>query len=302
MKTKVILALLFSVFLHGQFSIAEMHRPLISLSPTIETIKKPLILARADWDTNTKLRSQYELDLGDMFNFSFYGRNYNRTFSALSYLESENMTEQELKDSLDWWIVLHHTEGPNAGSAVYQAKQVIWWEINKPYYFSDLAYNFFIDSSGQIMEGIPWMFMSKHAGKTGETEEYLNSHGLPEGAASLRNYKGEAYEQKKCEYFEAQKFSPNYLTLGICLSGNFDLVAPTQAQLNAKDSLITWLQKEFHIPADHVIRHGEVIDKIILPQGLTPKSHRKSCPGKYFSQVGHRSYNDRFFILRCEPQ
>ena len=49
--------------------------------------------------------------------------------------------------------------------------------------------------------------------------------------------------------------SMNYLSLGICLSGNFDVESPTQAQLDSLTSLIEEKQKQYGIPKSKVKLH-----------------------------------------------
>ncbi len=57
--------------------------------------------------------------------------------------------------------------------------------------------------------------------------------------------------------------------IGICLVGNFDVSHPSDAQMKSLGKLVAYLMKTYHIPADHVLGHGDC------------KS--TDCPGKYIS-------------------
>lgn len=56
--------------------------------------------------------------------------------------------------------------------------------------------------------------------------------------------------------------------IGICLIGNFDQAPPTEKQLAAARRLVGYLKGEFRIPADRVLKHGDV--------------KATACPGKHF--------------------
>lgn len=47
----------------------------------------------------------------------------------------------------------------------------------------------------------------------------------------------------------------NYKSIGICLSGNFDIEEPTDAQIKALHTLIIAMQEEFEIPDQNVVPH-----------------------------------------------
>lgn len=74
----------------------------------------------------------------------------------------------------------------------------------------------------------------------------------------------------KCNHNNAVNYhagSANRMSLGICLAGNFDLVAPPAEQWRAAIELTRMLMAAYGVPAQRVIGHREV-----------PAA--KSCPGK----------------------
>ena len=70
----------------------------------------------------------------------------------------------------------------------------------------------------------------------------------------------------------AHAYRNNYYTLGICLSGDFEIAHPTQAQLEACAELVHDLCHDYGIPCDrdHVVGHND----LMLPEDAT------DCPGK----------------------
>jgi hypothetical protein len=61
----------------------------------------------------------------------------------------------------------------------------------------------------------------------------------------------------------------NQESIGICLVGNFDESKPTVKQMESLTTLITNLQKQYHITSDMILLHKEVDRK------------QTNCPGKY---------------------
>jgi len=63
--------------------------------------------------------------------------------------------------------------------------------------------------------------------------------------------------------------------IGICLVGDFNKTKPTPAQVAALVELVRWLQKEYGIPRQNVLRHKDV--------------HQTDCPGKNFPWTNVKS-------------
>jgi N-acetyl-anhydromuramyl-L-alanine amidase AmpD len=62
----------------------------------------------------------------------------------------------------------------------------------------------------------------------------------------------------------------NQTGIGICLVGDFSRDEPTEKQIQSLVLLIRGLQDQFHIPADQVVGHGEIIGEF------------SECPGHKF--------------------
>ena len=57
--------------------------------------------------------------------------------------------------------------------------------------------------------------------------------------------------------------------IGICLVGNFDVNRPSAAQIRSLEKLVAYLMKTYHVPADHVLGHGE--------------TKPTDCPGRFMN-------------------
>ncbi|HXE51863.1 MAG TPA: peptidoglycan recognition family protein, partial [Tepidisphaeraceae bacterium] len=130
-----------------------------------------------------------------------------------------------------YWIVIHHSATPDGGAARFnKMHQAKGWD--------ELGYHFVIGNGtdtrdGQIEVGPRWPKQKWGAHDKTPGNEY-NLHGI-----------------------------------GICLVGNFDVTHPTQAQIKSLERLVTYLMKTYHIPADHVLGHGE--------------TKPTDCPGRYMN-------------------
>ncbi|WP_423800606.1 peptidoglycan recognition protein family protein [Neobacillus sp. SAB-20_R2A] len=76
----------------------------------------------------------------------------------------------------------------------------------------------------------------------------------------------------------AHAYHYNEVSLGICLTGDFDVDNPTKEQLSSAKKLCHYLMNEFNIPVSDVLGHRE------LP-GTT-----KTCPGKNFDMDQFRDF------------
>ena len=68
----------------------------------------------------------------------------------------------------------------------------------------------------------------------------------------------------------------NKISIGICLSGNFDIGFPRQEQLISLKKLCTFFMKKYNISIKRVIGHREV------------ENSKKSCPGTNFDMEQFR--------------
>lgn len=126
------------------------------------------------------------------------------------------------------WIVVHHSATPFGGAARFgREHQAKGWD--------ELGYHFVVGNgtdtaNGLIEVGSRWP-KQKQGAHCKTADNNFNDHGI-----------------------------------GICLVGNFDTGRPTAAQLQSAAKLVAYLMKTYHIPADHVIGHGD--------------AKATDCPGK----------------------
>lgn len=74
----------------------------------------------------------------------------------------------------------------------------------------------------------------------------------------------------------AHTIGMNRISIGICLSGNFDIEFPRKEQLISLKKLCTFFMKKYNISIERVIGHREV------------KDSKKSCPGINFNMEQFR--------------
>jgi len=84
---------------------------------------------------------------------------------------------------------------------------------------------------------------------------------------------------EECEGAHTRQYNKN--SLGICLIGNFDKVAPSEQQLETLFLLIEQKRKQYDIPLNHVKGHSEFA-------GV-----EKSCPGRLVHMPYIRAVLDR---------
>jgi N-acetylmuramoyl-L-alanine amidase len=128
-----------------------------------------------------------------------------------------------------YWIVVHHSATPTGSAAAFN-------KMHQDKGWDELGYHFVIGNGsetrdGQIEVGPRWAKQKWGAHDKTPGNQY-NLHGI-----------------------------------GICLVGNFDVSHPSPAQLKSLERLVTYLMKTYHVPADHVLGHGE--------------TKATDCPGRY---------------------
>jgi hypothetical protein len=126
-------------------------------------------------------------------------------------------------------IVIHHSATPAGGAARFDRE-------HREKGWDELGYDFVVGNGtdtadGQIEVGSRWV--KQKVGAHAKTpDNWYNEHGI-----------------------------------GICLVGNFDGDRPTAAQMRSTARLVAYMMKTYHIPADHVIGHGD--------------TKPTDCPGRY---------------------
>jgi hypothetical protein len=128
-------------------------------------------------------------------------------------------------------IVVHHSATPAGGAARFDRE-------HREKGWDELGYDFVIGNGtdtadGQIEVGSRWT-KQKIGAHAKTPDNWYNEHGI-----------------------------------GICLVGDFDGSRPTPAQMRSLARLVAYMMKTYHIPADHIVGHGD-----------TKATH---CPGRYLS-------------------
>ena len=118
-----------------------------------------------------------------------------------------------------YWIVIHHSATPTGGAAAFD-------KMHKAKGWDELGYHFVIGNGtdtpdGKIEVGPRWP-KQKWGAHTKTPGNEFNEHGI-----------------------------------GICLVGNFDVSHPGEAQMRSLATLVSYLMKTYHIPADHVLGHRD---------------------------------------------
>ena len=121
----------------------------------------------------------------------------------------------------DGWryIVIHHSATPSGGARAFD-------KMHRAKGWDELGYHFVVGNGtdtadGQIEVGPRWP-KQKWGAHAKTPDNRFNNYGI-----------------------------------GICLVGNFDTERPTKAQMQNLSKLVAFLMKTYHIPADHVIGHGD---------------------------------------------
>ena len=117
------------------------------------------------------------------------------------------------------WIVIHHSATPSGGAKAFD-------KMHKAKGWDELGYHFVVGNGtdtadGQIEVGPRWP-KQKWGAHAKTPDNRFNNYGI-----------------------------------GICLVGNFDVERPTKAQIQSLSKLVAYLMVTYHIPADHVLGHGQ---------------------------------------------
>lgn len=147
------------------------------------------------------------------------------------------------------WIVIHHSATPTGGAVAFD-------KMHRAKGWDELGYHFVIGNGtdtqdGQIEVGSRWP-KQKWGAHAKTPDNRFNEYGI-----------------------------------GICLVGNFDVTHPTSAQMASLDKLVAYLMKSYHIPADHVLGHGD--------------TKATDCPGRHMSVAAVRRACTRMLAGAGEP-
>ncbi|MCB1101757.1 MAG: LysM peptidoglycan-binding domain-containing protein [Kiritimatiellae bacterium] len=123
-------------------------------------------------------------------------------------------------------------------------------------------------TSGTI-KGMDYYHRYKRRMKNGLAYHFVigNGKGIPDGRIEIGNrWKG----QLAGGHLASENL--NYISIGICLVGNFEKDRPTEAQLESLTALIRYLNRRCAVSKTNVKTHREI----------NPKNKPTLCPGKNF--------------------
>lgn len=101
-----------------------------------------------------------------------------------------------------------------------------------------------------------------------------NGQGMPDGEvqATFRWQR-----QIAGTHVSVNSWGHNIFGIGICLVGNLENSAPTQAQIVALQKLVWKLRKDYDIKPENIVGH-----KHVLHDDASGKTEQTVCPGKKF--------------------
>lgn len=296
MTTKIFFVLGAMIFVPGKFLEASFKEssvtPYYFVGLKLDNEEEEFcIIPREDWDESwDQLKKQYEIPIGDQYSFTVGNVPHTKFATRPSYLVSESLASKEDLKYFLRGIVIHETEISTSGeTGLNQIRRVRNSQINYRG-FTDIAYNYGIDDLGNIYALRGDEFVGLHAGETEECEEYRIEH-IKEWAVGPCPISPARHAVVDSLYFNAMKMDPDYGYLGIVLCGNFNAghSSPTEAQLRSLKWLLSRLKVKYDIPLCGIILHNQVVEEVVKPSGLTPKTKNgilvpKKCPGENFPE------------------
>lgn len=134
----------------------------------------------------------------------------------------------------------------------------------------------------------PQWIVVHHNGVAGRTIEDIRRTHLAKGWNGVGYHKvihedGLVHAGRSERKPGAHAKGANDLSLAVCLIGNFNAAPPPSHMLRALDSVCRGWMHAYGIPADHVIGHREVPDRIPVAEPTT-----KLCPGAAFDLSAFR--------------
>ena len=163
------------------------------------------------------------------------------------------------------WIVIHHSFSSDGVTRDYNAirKYHMSYRHNGDIITKD-QYDYLVSEGATKGLEKPWTNIGYHfvVEKIGENVEVIGGRAIGEVGAH-------------CRWF-------NDKSIGICIIGNYDSVAPDSDRLFTATSLVRQLCREFSIPNDQVIGHRESYPILKVPV-------EKSCPGTLFDMDKFRA-------------
>jgi N-acetylmuramoyl-L-alanine amidase len=146
-------------------------------------------------------------------------------------------------------IVIHHSATPMGGAARFDRE-------HREKGWDELGYDFVIGNGtetgdGQVEVGSRWV-KQKIGAHAKTPDNWYNEHGI-----------------------------------GICLVGNFDGSRPSPAQMRSLARLVSFMMRTYHIPADHIVGHGD--------------TKATQCPGRYLNLDEVRRMATQLMVAEGSP-
>ena len=146
-------------------------------------------------------------------------------------------------------IVIHHSATPGGGAARFDRD-------HREKGWDELGYDFVIGNGTDTADGLievgPRWIKQKVGAHAKTPDNWFNERGI-----------------------------------GICLVGDFDRERPTAAQMRSLSKIVAFMMKQYQIPADHIVGHGD--------------TKATDCPGRHLSVADVRSLAVRVLAATGEP-
>jgi|GEM_PF-2449622 len=155
------------------------------------------------------------------------------------------------------WVVIHHSDFVDPIGA--QGILDYHLEVSR---FSDIGYHFVVADDGRVYEGRDLRLLGAHAGQSKDANRAVR-HARRHGG----------------DVDKARRKDPDWGAIGVVVDGYFVDDAPPAVQQKALTKLVAQLRRRFGIPADHVVTHREVKQKLVEDRGHTFTGPLKECPG-----------------------
>lgn len=152
-------------------------------------------------------------------------------------------------EARDWkWIVVHHSASDGGGAVLFDQ-----WHRKRGW--DELGYHFVID----------------------------NGDGRPDGEVEVGS---RWFKQKQGAHAKSASGEFNEQGIGICLVGNFEKTQPTPAQWSALVKLVTYLAREYDVPASRIIGHHDVNSVTLCPGKNLDLAQLRDAVSHFEARVG----------------
>jgi hypothetical protein len=146
--------------------------------------------------------------------------------------------------------IVHHSAGNNNDTNYLNIVRNIYLLHTEANGWDDIGYNFLIAPNGMVFGGRD-----------------------PQGEAEIDNTQG------------AHFCSKNAGTMGICLLGNYDLVAPNKIIIDRLEDVITWKLYKERLTVDQSFPHPDANGSNLGTVAMHQNGCNTACPGKFVRDI-----------------